>query len=159
MKKITLAALSLAFIASTSAFAETTEGGTGGGTGGGKDGEYTIGDVGPEKPTADPATFTYKAKAGRAGFVKNDFEFTVSANSAIMSVENETRAMAVGAVSTRGRNLFTGHSDGGSVAQCGPSLAKADADEDGKLLALLDDKNILATGTAVNGCGRTSTSG
>lgn len=138
MKKITLAALSLAVMASTSAFAA----------------DYKIGEVEPKAPKADPATFTYKAEADRAGFVKNDFEFTVSANSAIRAVENGTRSLAVGAVSTRGRNVFTGHSDGGSVSQCGPSLTKTEADTDAKLLALLAGENLTATdSTAVNGCG------
>lgn len=50
-------------------------------------------------------------------FVVNDFDFTVSANVAVSAVQNE-QSMAVAAGSTKGRNVFTGHSNGGSVSQC-----------------------------------------
>ena len=54
---------------------------------------------------------------GTDTFIVNDFDFTVSANVAVSAVQN-AQAMAVAAGSTKGRNVFTGHSNGGSVSQC-----------------------------------------
>jgi hypothetical protein len=51
-------------------------------------------------------------------FVVNDFRFAVSANVGLASVE-DTVAIAVGTASNKGRNAFTGSSNGGSVTTCG----------------------------------------
>ena len=54
----------------------------------------------------------------RGGFVKNDFAITVSANVGISALDDNTR-FGVVAGSNRGRAVFTGTSEGGSVSQCG----------------------------------------
>lgn len=63
-------------------------------------------------------TIELTAIANRAGFVKNTFDITLSANTALSVVDNAT-SFGVSAGSNRGRGVYTGHSDGGSVTQCG----------------------------------------
>ena len=63
------------------------------------------------------------ALPNRAGFVKNDFEITTSANVALAAFDDNTR-FGVLAGANRGRAVFTGTSQGGSVAQCGSLVAK-----------------------------------
>ncbi len=69
-------------------------------------------------PAATAGKHTYTATAAGTDFVANDFEFTVSANVGLESVENTT-AIVVQTANVKGRNNFSGSSDGGSVAQCG----------------------------------------
>lgn len=54
---------------------------------------------------------------GTDTFLVNDFDFTVSSGVAISAVQS-AQGMAVSAGATKGRNVFTGHSNGGSVSQC-----------------------------------------
>lgn len=51
-------------------------------------------------------------------FVVNAFSFTVSAN-VVVDADESGSAMAVSSAAAKGRNVFTGHSNGGSVSQCG----------------------------------------
>jgi hypothetical protein len=65
------------------------------------------------------------AQASRAGFVKNNFEFTISAN--VVAGINEDVAngrFGVIAGSNKGYVVFTGTSVGGSISQCGPLIGK-----------------------------------
>lgn len=112
MKKFTLAALAL--LVSGSAFADIA-----GGT--------TTAITTPAATVAKAHTYKVSDKDREARlFVKNDFDLTLSANVQLMT--NETaRAMATGTVNTNGRNIFTGHSDGGSVSNCGEPLTAAEA--------------------------------
>lgn len=65
-------------------------------------------------------------------FVKNDFNFTLSANTIIQTDEDaEGRYMGVATTNARGRNIFTGNSDGGSVTNCGDPLTAEEAKEAG----------------------------
>ncbi|UPQ81988.1 hypothetical protein M0M42_16515 [Pseudomonas knackmussii] len=132
MKKILLSSLMMALSAGASAAA------------------YTPGQNSATAGVANPTVFTYTATANRAGFVKNDFDFTVSANTIVRATENGSRSMAVAAVSGRGRNLFTGHSDGGSVSQCGASLTADAAKTEATVVALLSNLNVANA----NGCGQ-----
>lgn len=66
-------------------------------------------------PNASTQSYT---AASPAQYVVTDFQFTVSANTALESVEN-TVAIAVQTANTKGRNNFSGISDGGSVTACG----------------------------------------
>lgn len=80
----------------------------------------------------------------REGFVKNDFEITVSANVGIAALDENTR-FGVIAGSNRGRAVFTGTSEGGSVTQCG-DLVKKDKKDGGASLVtdavlVLDNPN------------------
>mgnify|MGYP007082583608 CR=1 FL=1 len=61
----------------------------------------------------------------RAGFVKNNFQATLSANVAAGVVDDAT-GNRFGAVagSNKGYTVFTGSSVGGSVSQCGDQVAK-----------------------------------
>ena len=93
--------------------------------------------------------FEVRAIAGRTGFVKNNFESTLSANvSAGVSDLAATNRFGAVAASNKGYVVFTGSSVGGSVAQCGPQIDKSEA-----LLAA----KLVATGTLnlanANGCG------
>lgn len=87
------------------------------------------------------------AIADRAGFVKNDFEVTVSANVKVGMVDG-TNVFGVVAGNNRGRNVFTGTSLGGSVAPCG-------AQTDGKT-EFADELAVTASLdlTKANGCNR-----
>lgn len=63
--------------------------------------------------------------ASRAGFIKNPFEVTLSAN--VIAGLNDNAAnsrMGVIAGSNKGYNVYTGSSVGGSVTQCGTPVAK-----------------------------------
>lgn len=112
---------------------------------------YTIADDTTAAGIGQPEVFTYTAVAARAGYVKNDFDFTMSAWSIGRAIESaDVRQMSVGVVSARGRGHFTGNSDGGSVSQCGDLLPAADAKDTANLVALLDQ---TSTDVAANsGC-------
>lgn len=73
-------------------------------------------DISVDGTQAKSLTRTYTATAG--DFVVTDFDYTISANVALNSVE-DTVAFAVGAASKKGRNAYTGSSNGGSVSACG----------------------------------------
>lgn len=69
------------------------------------------------QPTAK--THDYTADTGTPPkYVVSDFKFVVSANVGLKSTENTT-AIAVQTANLKGRNNYSGISDGGSVAQCG----------------------------------------
>lgn len=62
---------------------------------------------------------TVTVTTGTSGmFIVNPFNFTVSAGVAVGAVQNAGN-LAVSGGATKGRNVFTGHSNGGSVSQCG----------------------------------------
>lgn len=95
--------------------------------------------------------FNILAIDNRAGFVKNDFESTLSANVVAGAFDNaQNNRFGVTAASNKGYNVFTGSSVGGSVAQCGDPVDKG---QQGDLAAAL-----VVAGTLVlanpNGCGR-----
>lgn len=91
------------------------------------------------------------AQPNRAGFVKNNFEFTLSAN--VVAGVNEDAAnsrFGVIAASNKGYVLFTGTSVGGSISQCGQPIAKTETNLAAKEVGTAN----LAFGKA-NGCNRT----
>ncbi|WP_282874989.1 hypothetical protein [Pseudomonas peli] len=95
--------------------------------------------------------FAITAVAARAGFVKNDFEATLSANVIAGAFDNAANnRFGVIAGSNKGYNVFTGSSVGGSVAQCGKPAVKAD---DADLAAKYVEAGSLALANA-NGCNR-----
>ena len=89
------------------------------------------------------------AQAGRVGFVKNNFQGTLSANVAA-GVNEDPVNNRFGSVagSNKGYTVFTGSSVGGSVSQCGPQVDKGTAD----LAASLVKDGTLVLANA-NGCG------
>lgn len=65
------------------------------------------------------------ARASRAGFVKNNFDFTLSANVAAGINEDAVNSrFGVISGSNKGYVLFTGTSVGGSISQCGQPILK-----------------------------------
>lgn len=63
-------------------------------------------------------TVAVTAKSATADtFIANNFTFTVSSGVAVSAVQ-DAQSMAVAAGAAKGRNVFTGHSNGGSVSQC-----------------------------------------
>lgn len=89
--------------------------------------------------------------ANRAGFVKNQFEGTLSAN-VIAGVQDLAASSRYGviAASNKGYNVFTGSSVGGSVGQCG---AQVDKNGDPNLAAAQVVAGNLVL-TNANGCNR-----
>ncbi len=88
-----------------------------------KDGYNKIGDVATDINLARQYAFT--AIDSRAGFIKNNFEGTLSANVVAGLIDDATdNRMGVVAGSNKGYTVFTGSSVGGSVAQCGAAVAK-----------------------------------
>ncbi|WP_445937099.1 hypothetical protein, partial [Pseudomonas sp.] len=87
-----------------------------------------IGDVASDINLA--RQFAVTAVTQRAGFVKNDFEATLSANVIAGAFDNAANnRFGVIAGSNKGYNVFTGSSVGGSVSQCGkPAVKGTDAD-------------------------------
>lgn len=73
-------------------------------------------------------TYEYTVEDAREdrNFVKNAFRFTLSANVVMTSAEDEDNNawFAVGTYNSSGRNIFTSHSDGGSVTSCGDALTQ-----------------------------------
>jgi hypothetical protein len=138
MKKIIVASLVAGLFASTGAFA------TGGTTATAKQlvNGYLEFRAGAATNINVAEQFAVTARAGRTGFVKNNFESTLSANVAA------TNRFGAVAASNKGYNVFTGSSVGGSVAQCGPQVGK-----DATNLAA----SLVVTGTLnlanANGCG------
>ena len=107
-----------------------------------------VGSVAQDINVARQGTMT--AQPGRAGFVKNTFDFTVSANVVAGVIEQPANSrFGVIAGSNKGYNVFTGSSVGGSISQCGEQYAK-------------DTPNLGASGVIAgnlvldnaNGCGR-----
>lgn len=145
MKKIIAATLFASVFASAGAHASTATGPT---TIQLVTGYNAIGNVTTNINLARQYTFT--AIASRAGFIKNTFDGTLSANViAGLNDDATNNRMGVVAGSNKGYTVFTGSSVGGSVAQCGAPVAKNTAN-----LA----SSLVATGTLVlanaNGCGR-----
>lgn len=98
----------------------------------------------------DSQSFNMQAIANRAGFVKNDFHFTLSAQ-VTMGVVDATNRFAVIAASSKGRNVFTGTSDGGSVNQCGAPVSGVGTDLASTLVVT---GSLNADGTIIDGCNR-----
>jgi len=90
------------------------------------------------------------AQPNRAGFVKNSFDFTISAN-VIAGVIEQPAASRFGVVaaSNKGYNVFTGSSVGGSISQCGEQVAKT-VENLGASLVVAGTLNL----DNANGCGR-----
>lgn len=92
-------------------------------------------------------TYTYTVAADRADrlFVKNEFDFTLSSNVILDAAEEEDdgRFMAVGTANTQGRNVFIGHSNGGSVNGCGDPLTAEEAKEPGALADALSERFLI----------------
>jgi hypothetical protein len=91
------------------------------------------------------------AQAGRAGFVKNNFEFTISAN-VVAGINEDSANSRFGVISgsNKGYVVFTGTSVGGSISQCGQPVGKGIENLAGSLV----DGGNLAFGRP-NGCNRT----
>lgn len=141
MKKIAVASLFAGLLASAGAFAAPV-------TITLADGYNAVGDVGTDINLARQYTFT--AIANRAGFIKNSFDGTLSANVVAGLVDDATNnRLGVVAGSNKGYVVFTGSSVGGSVSQCGEQIAKGTAN-----LAA----SVVVTATVdldeANGCGR-----
>lgn len=87
------------------------------------DGFLAVGDVATKINLARQGLM--EARDDRAGFVKNDFEFTISAN-VIAGVLEEPVDSRFGVVagSNKGYTVFTGSSVGGSISQCGDVVLK-----------------------------------
>lgn len=72
--------------------------------------------------------FTMTAIDNRAGFVKNTFDSTLSANVIAFVIDDAVdNRFGVSAGSNKGYVVFTGSSVGGSVSQCGDPIAKGTA--------------------------------
>lgn len=92
--------------------------------------------------SAAAKTATYKAHTGTPpNYVVSDFKFVVSSNVELKSTENTT-AIAVQTANKKGRNNYSGISDGGSVAQCGDPTT-------GSTAPTVREPSL----TAANGCG------
>lgn len=143
MKKIIAAALFASIFASATANAGTTPTSVKL-----KDGYNAIGDATTNINLA--RQFNIEAIDGRAGFIKNDFEATLSANVfAALTDDAANNRMGVVAGSNKGYTVFTGSSVGGSVSQCGDPVAKNTAG----LATTLVKSDTLVLANA-NGCGR-----
>lgn len=106
--------------------------------------------IAPAAAVNIPSIGTFLPVAARAGFVKNPFDFVISANNAVLVQDNAaTSAFGVAVGSNKGYGVYTGSSLGGSVAQCGTLVAKGTAN----LAASLVENATLVLANA-NGCGR-----
>ncbi|MCQ4250247.1 hypothetical protein NA644_13100 [Pseudomonas stutzeri] len=144
MKKIILATFAASLFASAGAFSAPKEVQI-------KNGYNGIDVVGTDINLA--RQFTIKAITGRSGFIKNNFDATLSANVIAGLTDDATNnRMGVVSGSNKGYTVFTGSSVGGSVSQCGPQVDKTVAD----LSASLVKEGTLALANA-NGCGITTT--
>lgn len=143
MKKIIAASLFAGLFVSVGSFAATTVTLS-------ANSYVAVGDVSTDINLA--RQFAITAVASRAGFVKNDFEATLSANVIAGALDNAANnRFGVIAASNKGYNVFTGSSVGGSVSQCGKPVVKGD---DANLAASLVVTGNLDLAEA-NGCPRT----
>lgn len=141
MKKIAIATVCMGLFVASNAFAAPEEVQL-------ADGFNAVGDTGTG--INNSRQFTIQAIDDRAGFVKNDFDATLSANVIAGIVdEAEDNRLGVVAGSNRGYTVFTGSTVGGSVTQCGDQVAK---DTQG-----LASSEVLEASVDLdnpNGCGR-----
>lgn len=145
MKKIIAATLFVSLFASAGAFATT--GPTKITIALASDTFAPVGSLTQDINVARQGTMT--AQANRAGFVKNSFDFTVSANVVAGVIEEPADSrFGVTAGSNKGYNVFTGSSVGGSIAQCGAPVAKTIPNLGGSLVVAgtlnLDNANGCA---------------
>lgn len=99
-----------------------------------------------------PTTFTYTVETDRADrlFVKNAFDFTLSTN-VLMNADEDDPAgafMAVVTGNTSGRNVFVGHSNGGSVGVCGDPLTATEAAVAGAMATEMGTRFLITDVTA-----------
>ena len=114
---------------------------------------FSAGDVTERKSEASTYTYTVSdtARADRL-FVKNDFDFTLSANVVLTADEDEDgRYMVVGTANTQGRNVYIGHSNGGSVNGCGDPLTAEEAKATDALSNALEER-FTADPDNLTGC-------
>lgn len=95
------------------------------------------------KPVAKTAT--------TAGFLKNTFAFALSAN-VVMGVKDNGVVFGVVAGSPGGRNVFTGSTEGGSVATCGNPTVSTDTTTTPATLVVDATLDMTKSG----GCARTA---
>lgn len=125
MKKIITASLFAGLFASASAFATPPAAGTAVAVPLAANAYVPVGDVGTNINVARQFIITAIPNPVRSGFVKNNFESTLSANVVAGVIDNAANSrFGVVAGSNKGYNVFTGSSVGGSVTQCGPQVAK-----------------------------------
>lgn len=111
---------------------------------------FTPGTATTKNAVATTLTYTVPVAVASRLFVKNNFDFTVSANVLVNAVEDPAgRFMVVGATNTSGRNVYTGSSDGGSVAGCKDPLT-AEAAKEADAMATALSGRLLVTGPS--GC-------
>lgn len=97
-------------------------------------------------------TGTLTAIASRAGFVKQNFDFTVSSNVALgVNDAAATNRFGVIAGSNKGYNVFTGSSVGGSVSSCGAQIPNDSTNPNLGAGQVTTGNLVLAN---ANGCGR-----
>lgn len=109
-----IAILTVASAASFAAFAQTG-GGTGGGTGGASGCAKASGSVDAK---TSGQVYEYTAPTDSQCYMETDFKSPMSANVSLKWVQNTT-AVAVQTSNSKGRNNYSGSSEGGRVAQCG----------------------------------------
>ena len=120
MKKLTLAAMALTVFASGSAFATNPCDGAELDLSGKTVDTYEYSDT--------SCTVEIKGKGDKT-FIRNDFEMNVSSGVQVSAQQSELN-MAVAAGAVKGRYVYTGHSNGGSVSQCNDDAYKStDVDE------------------------------
>lgn len=81
--------------------------------------------VGAAATTAANNAQTFQITTAANMFIVNPFNFTVSSGVSIGAVQDAS-SFGVGAGAVKGRTVFTGHSNGGSVSQCGDQTAAGD---------------------------------
>ncbi|MDD0844550.1 hypothetical protein [Pseudomonas sp. Gutcm_11s] len=147
MKKFIVASLAVAGLMSSNAFAASS--GTERLDLDLEDGYNEVAPLGRSINLAQAGTMT--AIAARDGFVKNDFDFTISAN-VVLGAVDDAAANRFGVISgsNKGYNVFTGSSVGGSISQCGASIKK----EDGADLAAAQVGEGQIDLDNANGCNR-----
>lgn len=111
-------------------------------------GQVTV--IAPGDVVNIPSIGTFLPVAARAGFVKNRFEFVISANNAVLVQDNaQTSRFGVAVGSNKGYGLYTGSSLGGSVSQCG---ALVDKGTENLAASLVVAANLVVANA--NACGR-----
>lgn len=88
--------------------------------------DFTVGNSAQEV-TSTPSAQTVRVvpQSGSTLFIVNPFNFTISAGVGVGAMQDAAN-LAVGAGAAKGRTVFSGHSNGGSVSQCGTQTAAGD---------------------------------
>lgn len=88
--------------------------------------DFTVSNsVAEQASTSSAQTVRVVPASGSTLFIVNPFNFTMSAGVGVGAIQDAAN-LVVGAGAAKGRTIYSGHSNGGSVSQCGTQTTAGD---------------------------------